>query len=66
LLLGWLLPLVGVLVLVQLVVYRQTTVPGLAPRPASGMQDLNSVSDLQTRFDQDVGHTRLLLLISPT
>ncbi len=64
--LSWVLPLVAVLVVVQLLVYRQTSVPGFASRPASGMQDLNSVSDLQARFDEDAGHTRLVLLISPT
>jgi hypothetical protein len=66
LLLGWVLPLVAMLVVVQLVAYRETSVPGFAPRPASGLQDLSSVSNLQARFDQDAGHPRLLLLISPT
>ena len=66
LLLGWVLPLVAVLAVLQLVVYRETSVPGFAPRPASGLQDLGGVADLQARFDQDVGHPRLLLLISPT
>ena len=65
-LLGWVLPLAAVLIVVQLLVYRQTSVPGLAPRPASGLQALSSEADLQTRFAQDVGHPRLLLLISPT
>jgi hypothetical protein len=65
-LLGWVLPVAVVLVLVQLVVYRQTSVPGLAPRPAGGLQDLSSEADLQARFAQDIGHPRLLLLISPT
>jgi hypothetical protein len=66
LLLGWVLPLVVVLTVVQLLVYRQTSVPGLAPRPAGGLQDLTSEADLQARFSQDIGHPRLLLLISPT
>ena len=64
--LGWVLPLAVGLVVVQLFVYRQTSVPGFAARPASGMQDLSSEADLQARFAQDVGHPRLLLLISPT
>ena len=63
---GWLLPLVVVLIAIQLFVYRQTSVPGLAPRPAGGLQDLSSEADLQAQFAQDVGHSRLLLLISPT
>jgi hypothetical protein len=46
---GWLLPLVVALVAIQLFVYRQTSVPGLAPRPASGLQDLSSEADLQAR-----------------
>lgn len=66
LVLGWLLPLAVVLAVVQILVYRETSVPGFAPRPSGGMQDLSSEADLQSRFLQDVGHTRLLLLISPT
>ena len=65
-LLRWLVPLALVLAVVQLLVYRQTTVPGLAPRPAGGLQALTSEADLQARFVQDVGHPRLVLLISPT
>jgi hypothetical protein len=53
-------------IIIELVVYRQTSVPGLAQRPAGGLQDLNSEADLQARFAQDVGQPRLLLLISPT
>ena len=64
--LGWLVPLAVVLAVVGLFVYRETSVPGFAPRPASGLRDLSSEADLQARFAQDVGHSRLLLLISPT
>jgi hypothetical protein len=64
--LGWLLPLAVVLIVVQLLVYRGTSVPGFAPRPAGGIHDLSSEADLQARFAQDTGHPRLLLLISPT
>jgi hypothetical protein len=64
--LGWLLPLGVVLVVIQLFVYRETSVPGFGPRPAGGMQDLSSEADLQARFTQDIGHARLLLLVSPT
>jgi hypothetical protein len=63
---GWLLPLAVALIAIQLFVYRQTSVPGLAPRPANGLQDLSSEADLQARFAQDIGHARLVLLISPT
>src|SRR5690349_4774491 len=65
-LLGWVLPLLVVLVVIQLFVYRATSVPGFASRPPGGMQDLSSETDLQARFAQDIGHPRLLLLISPT
>jgi hypothetical protein len=42
--------------------------PG-AKQPASSamsLTDLHDVSDLQARFNQDVGKPRLLLLVSPT
>ena len=64
--LGYLLPLAVALVVIQLSVYRQTSVPGFASRPPGGMQDLSSEADLQARFAQDIGHPRLVLLISPT
>jgi hypothetical protein len=57
---------VVVLIALQLFVYRATSVPGLAPRPANGLQNLSSEMDLQARFEQDIGHPRLVLLISPT
>jgi hypothetical protein len=57
---------VVVLIAVQLFVYRGTSVPGFAPQPAGGLQDLSSEADLQARFAQDIGHPRLVLLISPT
>jgi hypothetical protein len=65
-LLGWVAPLAVVLVVIQLYVYRETSVPGLAPRPAAGLQDLSSEADLEARFARDVGHPRLVLLLSPT
>jgi hypothetical protein len=66
LLLWWLLPLALVLAVVQVLIYRESSVPGLAARPAGGLQQVNSEADLQARFAQDAGHPRLLLLISPT
>jgi hypothetical protein len=53
-------------VAVELWMYRGTSVVGLAPRPATGLQDIQSVSDLQARFDQDAERPRLIILISPT
>ena len=65
-LLGVVLPLVLLVIALQLWMYRATSLPGVAPRPATGLQDIQSVSDLQTRFDQDMGKPRLVVLISPT
>lgn len=65
-LLGLVLPLVLLVIALQLWMYRATSLPGVAPRPAIGLQDIQSVSDLQTRFDQDMGKPRLVVLISPT
>jgi hypothetical protein len=53
-------------VVAQLWMYRATGVVGLAPRPATGLQDIQSVTDLQTYFDRDLGKPRLVVLISPT
>ena len=65
-LIGVVLPLVILFVAVQLFMYRATSVVGLASRPATGLQDIQSVSDLQTYFDRDIGKPRLVVLISPT
>ena len=51
---------------VQLWMYRGTSVVGFAPRPAAGLQEIQSVTDLQTFFDRDMGKPRLVVLISPT
>jgi hypothetical protein len=64
--LSWLAPLVIVLVVGLLFLYRNSSVPGLAPRPTSGLQDLQSLSDFQTRFNQDIGKPRLVVLLAPT
>jgi hypothetical protein len=64
--LGWVLPVVVALVVLQFWVYRATNIPGLAPRPASGLHELTTLADLQTAFANDIGKARLLLLISPT
>ena len=33
---------------------------------AAALQDLQGVAQLQAMFNQDVGNTRLILLVSPT
>jgi hypothetical protein len=42
--------------------------PPSAQQSAAGMNltDLHDISDLQARFNQDVGKPRLVLLVSPT
>ena len=65
-LLGVVLPLVLLVIALQLWMYRATSLPGVAPRPATGLQDIQSVSDLQTSFEQEMGKPRLVVLISPT
>ena len=64
--LAWIAPLVIALAVGMLVVYRASSVPGLAPRPASGLADLQDLSALQTQFNQDIGKPRLILLVAPT
>ena len=53
--------LLGVLALA--IVLNQAGV--FAPEPAA-LNDLHSVEELQTQFNQDVGRPRLILLLSPT
>jgi type VI protein secretion system component VasF len=38
----------------------------LKPNSNVTLTDLNNIDDLRTRFNQDKGTTRLLLLVSPT
>ena len=40
--------------------------PKQSTSSAISLTDLHDVSDLQARFNQDVGKPRLLLLVSPT
>jgi hypothetical protein len=43
--------------------------PSPPNQPATGamsLTELHNLSDLQTRFNQDAGKSRLLLLVSPT
>lgn len=64
--LGVVLPVVILAFAVQVWMYRATSVPGVAPQPAIGLEDIQSVSELQTRFEQDAGKPRLVVLVSPT
>jgi hypothetical protein len=63
---------VAVLLLVVSVLAGCHQVGGLLTRtasPASGtrpLEDIQSIGDLQTRFQADVGKPRLVLLVSPT
>ena len=64
--------LVAVLLLAVSVLAGCQQVGGLLTRtgaPAPGtrpLEDIQSVGDLQTRFQADVGKPRLVLLVSPT
>lgn len=63
---GFVIVVALVIAAVLVTVYGPTGIPGLAPRPATGLQDLRDLSQLQMRFNEDVGKPRLILLISPT
>lgn len=36
------------------------------PNPNATLTNLNNVEELRVRFNRDMGHVRLLLLLSPT
>ncbi len=63
---------IAILLLAVSVLAGCQQVGGLLTRtaqPAAGtppLQDIQSVADLQTRFQADVGKPRLVLLVSPT
>jgi hypothetical protein len=41
--------------------YRPRLAPGQAP-----LSDISNIETLRTQFNQDVGKTRLIILVSPT
>ena len=47
-----------------LVIYLETR-PRLAPGQAP-LADISNIETLRTQFNQDIGQTRLIILISPT
>ena len=53
-----------VLVSIFLVVYIETR-PRLAPGQAP-LADISNIGALRTQFNEDVGKTRLIILLSPT
>ncbi len=56
--------LVVLLVGIVLAIYVETR-PRLAPGQAS-LADISNIETLRTQFNQDVGKTRLIILVSPT
>jgi hypothetical protein len=63
----------GLMLLLTIVITGCGRVIGSTPRPnqastggAMSLTDLHNMSDLQTRFNQDAGKPRLVLLVSPT
>jgi hypothetical protein len=47
-------------------VWRAAAVHAQASAPAAALAEIRDATDLQTRFNQDRGKTRLVLLVSPT
>ena len=63
----------GLMLLLGLAICGCGGVIGSTPRPPQAstadvmsLTDLHDIGDLQTRFNQDAGKPRLLLLVSPT
>ena len=56
--------LVLLLVAIVLAIYVETR-PRLAPGQAP-LADISNIETLRTQFNQDVGKTRLIILVSPT
>jgi hypothetical protein len=56
--------LVVLLVGIVLAIYLETR-PRLAPGQAP-LADISNIETLRTQFNQDVGKTRLVILVSPT
>ena len=58
------LALAAILAGILLVLYFETR-PRLAPGQAP-LTDIENIDTLQTHFNEDIGKTRLILLVSPT
>jgi hypothetical protein len=60
-------PVLGIIILlvvILLAIYWETR-PRLAPGQAP-LTDIQNIETLRTQFNQDIGKTRLILLVSPT
>jgi len=53
-------------VLVFAVAAIAAVIGSIKPGSNVSLTELNNIQDLQTRFNQDSGNVRLLLLLSPT
>lgn len=62
--------LVAVVILLPQLVTRLSRQPGSAPPAATdqvvGVEDLRGIDDLSAAFEEDTGHVRVVLLLSPT
>jgi hypothetical protein len=54
------------IVLVFAVAAIAAVIGSIKPGSNVSLTELNNIQDLQTRFNQDSGNVRLLLLLSPT
>ena len=60
-------PVLGIIILLVVIllgIYWETR-PRLAPGQAP-LTDIQNIETLRTQFNQDIGKTRLILLVSPT